>query len=67
MINNADFKRLGGEGKYTTFNTGLHTYQNPCTGLTVAVRTDTVVSVVQTFTLGNKILKIINFFNKIRG
>lgn len=55
-----------GEGS-TTFNVELHTYQNPCTGLTVTIRTDMVVSVIQTFTLGNKILKIINCFNKIRG
>lgn len=40
-----------GEGS-ATFKIGLHTHQNPCTGLTVAVdkNTDTVVSVVQIFT-----------------
>lgn len=34
------------------FKIGLHIHQNPCTELTVAIdkNTDTVVSVVQTFT-----------------
>lgn len=50
------------------FKIGLHTHQNPCTGLTVATDkdTDTVVSVVQTFTC-LEILEIINSFNKDRG
>lgn len=52
MVSNADFRRLGGGKGSAAFKIGLHTYQNPCTGLTVATDkdTDTVVSAVRTFT-----------------
>lgn len=51
LISNVDFKRLGGKGS-AIFKIGLHTHQNPCTGLSVATgkHTDRVGSVVQTFT-----------------